>query len=406
MITIKNALCPDNSRRDFFIPSSQSLHIDAENYIAFPGLIDPHVHFRIPGQAYKEDWGSAALAAIHGGFTCVFDMPNNIPSCTTLERLQEKKRLIDSELAQAKIPLNYHLYFGADMTSLDEIAKVNDRVIGLKIFMGSSTGNLLISKEGDLRQVFALAAQLDMLVAVHAECDCMIQDNRQKWQATDDFSVHAKIRSPEVAASATELAINIAKDTKARLMVLHVSSKEEVALIAQAKKEGISVYAETSPHHLFLDDTAYAKLGAKAQVNPPIRDKSHQEALWAGIHDNTIDTLGSDHAPHTLAEKAKPYGEAPSGMPGIETTLPLLMTAFQQSKISLQQIERLCHSRINEIYRLPQRPNELVLVDPHLEKKISDSLVKSKCQWSAFSGSTLRGFPILTIVNGHAFQVY
>lgn len=184
-----------------------------------------------------------------------------------------------------------------------------------------------------------------------------------------------------------------------------MSSANELELVRAAKAKGLPIYAETSPHHLFLDESVYETLQGKAQVNPPIREKHHRQALLEGVQDGSIDTIGSDHAPHTLKEKAQPYGSAPSGMPGIETTLPLLLNAYHQNRISLKQICDLTYHNINKIYRIPPRENDMVLVDLAQVQPVLDERIKSKCGWSAYHGWRLQGWPRYTIVGGYCHTV-
>ena len=308
----------------------------------------------------------AAKAALRGGYTTVFDMPNTIPPTITAALLREKNTLIHAQLQEVGIPLRYHLYFGADKQHLNEIAKVRQSVIGIKVFMGCSTGNLVIDDDESLHAVFSIAAGEDLLVAVHAEDEQCLQQRKHIFHGTTKYSDHSEIRNVDVAVRAVEKAIKIAKIYKTKLYILHVSTAEEIALIKKAKKAGLTVYAETTPHHLFLNDTAYRTLQGRAVVNPPLRHSNQQAALFEAINNNIIDTIGSDHAPHTLAEKEKPYGECPSGMPGIETTLPLLLNAYHQGLISLEKIISLTETRPREIFNL-KKNDDIVLVD--LRKK-------------------------------------
>jgi len=375
-----------------------------EGLTALPALIDPHVHFRTPGATYKEDWISGAKAAIQSGVTTVFDMPNNTPSCTTLQELQNKHALIQNQLEEAGIPLRYHLYFGADRRHYREIPKVKDYAIGIKIFMGCSTGDLLIDDMASLNEIFKMAADHDMLISVHAEDEPTIQQNKKKFVDVQDPLIHSKIRSRQAAALAVEKALNLAEKHRARLCILHVGSKEELSLIRAAKAAGITVYAETSPHHLFLVVDDYLKWGNLVQVNPPLREKEDQDALWEAIRDGTIDYLGTDHAPHTLEEKKLPYGKAPSGLPSIELLLPLLLHAVNQKKIDLNTLVKITRKNIETIFRLP--PNDdLVLIDLNRIREVQDEGLKTKCGWSPYRGRVLQGWPVCTIIQGRVFHL-
>ncbi len=403
MIEIRKVQTTDGRRIDHFIKSDVNISIDAEHLMLFPALIDPHVHFRVPGGEHKEDWETGAKAAIFGGVTTVFDMPNNDPPCSSLNRLEEKKKLIENQIGRIQIPLRYGLFFGADSKLLSEIPKVKTQVVGLKIYMGSSTGSLLMADRNAIDEAFRIAKENDLLVAVHAEDEHLIQLN-QKKHAGKDPSLHSKIRNPEVAAKSVALAIELAKKHQTRLYIVHVSSKGELDLIRQAKKEGLPVYAEAAPHHLFLTDLAYGNLGTKALVNPPIRAKSDADALWEAIHDKTIDTIGTDHAPHTLEEKNRPYGSAPSGFPSIELYFSLLLNAHHDQKLSLGEIVSLTHTRPQEIFNLPLN-DDVVLADLNKKKMVDDASLKTKAKWSPYAGSVLQGWPRYTILAGKLYDL-
>jgi len=393
----------DGRRIDHFIESDEEKIIEAEHLTLFPALIDPHVHFRVPGAEHKETWETAARAAIAGGITTVFDMPNNTPSCYSAERLEKKIALIEEQLKQAKIPLRYYLYLGADQAHLEEIPKVKDKIVGLKIYMGSSTGDLLMHNEAALEKAFRIAAENDVVVAVHAEDEAMIEKNRKELTGTHP-AIHSKIRNPAVAASALGQAIGLAKKYGTRLYVAHVSTREEIEWIRIAKKEGLAVYGEVSPHHLFLNDSAYEKLGSFALVNPPLRTALDNEALWDAIHDETIDTVGSDHAPHTIEEKKRPYGKAPSGFPSIELYFSLFLNAYHAKKISLDQIVSLTHTRPQEIFRIPLN-EDIVLVDLEKKRTIDDAHLQTKVKWSPYAGMTVKGCPRYVILKGRVYTL-
>lgn len=404
MITLKNVRTPDGKVQTTHLKSSDDIELDCTGLTLLPALIDAHVHFRTPGAEYKENWVTGAQASIAGGTTTVFDMPNNNPSCITKEQLDAKKELIDAQLATAGIPLRYELFLGADQNHLDEIGKLKDQIIGLKIYMGSSTGDLLMTDEAALERAIQIAAMEEIIVAVHAEDEGIIQEKKQAHAGIQDPAVHSHIRDRSAAIKAVKQAIDLTEKYSGQLYILHVSTKEEVDLIRDAKKRELLIYAETTPHHLFLSEDDYQKWGAKVQMNPPLRTKEDQDALWKGIHDGTIDSIGSDHAPHTLEEKAKPYPQSPSGVPGVETTLPLLLNACNEGKISLDQIIMLCRRNIELIYDL-EHNSDVVLVNLEKTKEVKDSELKTKCGWSPFSGRILKGWPVYTILKGKVFHV-
>jgi dihydroorotase len=403
MILLKGVEQIDGSSVDMQLPSSSEQVIAAQGLTLLPALIDPHVHFRSPGLEHKENWMSGARAAIHGGITTVFDMPNTLPPTITLQRLQEKKAHIDEQLKKASIPLHYALYLGADKNHFDEIHQCKHLIAGIKLFMGSSTGDLVMDDASSLHAIFSLAASHDLLLSVHAEDEALIHERTKLFEKTHP-RIHSQIRNEEVALRATETAIALARLYKTRLYLLHIGTKREVEAIKKAKEEGVSVYAETTPNHLFLTTEAYETLGTRVQMNPPLLSQEHVDALWKAIGEGVIDTIGSDHAPHTLSEKAKPYGEAPSGIPGVETTLPLLLNACNEGKLSLTDVVRLMRDNIAKIFRF-QPPQDYILVDMRKTKTISEAQLHTKCGWSPYAGWILRGWPVWTILNGHAYAI-
>lgn len=403
-ITLKRVVSPEGAVIDVSIPSDENTTLSAEGLTLLPALVDPHAHCRTPGLEHKENWVSAARAALYGGVTTLFDMPNTLPPSTTLERIEEKHTLIRKQLKEAGIPLDYGLYLGADKNHFDEIIRCKRQIVGIKVFMGSSTGGLVMDDESSLHAAFSLAAAHDLLLAVHAEDEALIHERTALFPHATDPKLHSEIRNAQVALRATEKAIALARLYRTRLYILHVSTKREVEAIAAAKKEGLSIYAETTPHHLFLTTDDYAKFGTKVQMNPPLRSQEDVDGLWKGIERGIIDTIGSDHAPHTLEEKARPYGQAPSGVPGLETTLPLLLDACNRGRLSLKQIIHLTREKVLEIFRYPSN-DDYVLVDLKKKKKVDDTLLHTKCRWSPFAGRELHGWPVYTILKGKIYEL-
>ncbi|TAN33264.1 dihydroorotase [Patescibacteria group bacterium] len=381
--------------------------------ITLPALIDPHVHFRTPGSEHKEDWICGARAAFAGGYTTVIDMPNNNPPAIDEESLNNKIKLVEQQLSFLRkqegspsgsefISVHPYFYLGVTPLPLDKGEAGWGSAVALKMFMGSSTGSLLVDKYEDQEKIFAKAAELDLLVAVHAEDDETIKNNQLSFQQklesiANPVALHSQIRSREAAIKAVSQAIELAEKTGARLYICHISTKEEAELVKSAKERGAKIYAEVTPHHLFLNESAYETLETKAQMNPPLRTAADQAALWQAINDGVIDTIGTDHAPHTLEEKNQPYPKSPSGVPGIETCLPLLLNAYNQGKISLEKIVELCRTNPQKIFRLPDNSDE-VIVDLDLEKEVKNENLKTKCGWSPFAGWNLKGWPIKTII--------
>jgi len=376
--------------------------INTDNLIALPALIDPHVHFRTPGHEYKEDWHTGALAAIAGGVTTVMDMPNNDPAPICPNSLQEKKDIINKQLGENSIPLKYYLHYGATADNINTYKEIANEYLAIKIFMGSSTGNLLVDNKKDQAKIFEVAAKLNKVVMVHAEDDEIINE-RSKTIPNPKIQDHSNIRHRSAAIKACKQAIELARQYGTKLYICHISTAEEVELIKEAKQQGVKVYAEVTPHHLFLDESDYKTLGTKAQMNPPLRTADDRTALWQAINDNIIDTIGTDHAPHTVEEKDSPFGKAPSGVPGIETYLSLLLDAHNNKKISLQKIVELTRTNIEKIFNLPKN-NDYVLVDLNKEKVINDGDLKTKCGWSPFSGRRVKGHPAYTVINNKIYK--
>ncbi len=406
MLTIKNVQTLKGFTETITIESDEFRTIDGKgSLLLIPALIDPHVHFRTPGAEHKEDWCSGAVAAIRGGITRVFDMPNNTPACVTPENLQNKINLIDEQLKKAGIPLRYNLYYGADQENLDSLGKVAKNVIGLKIYMGSSTGGLVMNDPETLEKAFRLAGHENVLVAVHAEDEEMLEANKKKHRGNTDPSVHSIIREEKAALKATMQAIDLAEKYGTQLVICHTSTKEELDAIRAAKKRELLVYCEVCTHHLFLNTEDYGRLGSFGTVNPPLRNKIHCDALWEGIRDGTVDFLGTDHAPHTREEKSKSYPETPSGFPGIETMLPLLLNAYHEKKISLEKIVSLTHINIEQIFGL-ERNQDFVLIDLEMKKEVKATELKTKSRWSPYDGVVLKGWPLYTILKGKVYSCF
>ena len=373
--------------------------------MALPALIDPHVHFRTPGAEHKENWISGAKAAIAGGVSTVFDMPNTSPPTTTYERLMEKKALIEEQLREANIPLRYYLYFGAHRECIPELEKIKNHVIGIKIYMGSSTGSLLVNDSKFLDELFAAAKELDILIAVHAENESILKQRSRRFEGIKTPHIHSKIRDRSAAITATEQALNLAQKYGNRLGIMHMSTKEELQLVKEIKKDKVPVFAEVAPHHLFLHGKAYQEWGTFVQMNPPLREHEDCQALWKGIQEGSIDTVGTDHAPHTLEEKELGYGKAPSGIPGIETYLPLLLNAVNYGHLDINRLVDLTRHSIERLYRIESN-QDWVLIDLHREKKIQAKHFKSKCKWSPFDGRVLKGWPEFLIIKGKLYPCH
>lgn len=403
MIVIKRVKRLDDTVHDVTIESDSNIEIDAEGrLLMLPALIDPHVHFRTPGFEYKENWITGAKAAIHGGITTVFDMPNNNPPCCSVEAFTKKKEEIDRQLAEAEIPLRYYLYLGDGKDSLDALGKLRKKFIALKTYMGSPFGNM---EERGLDEVFRRAAQENVVLAVHLENYALVEENKKHFPGHEqEYTVHSKIYTKEVAVQSLEKALELSEKYKTEILVLQVSTKEELDIIRKAKKSHLMISCEVTPHHLFLTENDYYELGTILKVVPPLRSQEDQDALWEGIRDGTVDFIGSAHSPHTLEDKYKPYYETPSGVPEIETMLPLLLNAYHEKKISLDKIVQITHLNIENMFVLP-RNFDAVLVDLDLEKEVNQEDLQTKCKWSPYAGKMLKGWPVYTIVQGKVFDL-
>lgn len=404
MITLKQAFTPQGTIVDHQIPGAEDLTIDCRGLTLLPALIDPHVHLRTPGAEHKENWETGARAAIAGGITTVFDMPNNNPACITHERVLQKRALIDAQLKRADIPLRYGIYFGADKEHLEEMRSAKPFTVALKIFMGSSTGNLVMDDHAAIDRAFKIAGEEDIIVAVHAEDEYLLQQRHKALAHLRHPSAHSEIRCPEAAVIATSQALDLCAKYNTRLYLLHVSTKEEVALIRQAKRNGLPVFAETTPHHLHLTVDDYKKWGTLVQMNPPLRKKEDAEVLWEALQDGAFDSIGTDHAPHSLEEKALGFGKAPSGVPGLETHLPLLLQAYHEGRLTLERIIALTSSNLTKFFNL-QENSDVTLVDLKKTRTVEDRLLHTRCGWSPFAGRELTGWPVYTIVQGSVYRV-
>lgn len=390
--------CEDGriARVDSNISAPARETIDAAGKLLLPGVIDPQVHFRDPGSEYKEDLATGSRAAVRGGVTSFLEMPNTAPPTTTQAALDEKL----ARAARHSVA-NYGFFIGATPDNLEALNGVNP-VCGIKIFMGSSTGTLLVNRPEDLERIFANGTRL---IAVHAEDEARILERRAQFTGRTDPAVHSEIRDNETARLASALALSLSKRYKRRLHILHLSTKEEVAMLRADKPAWVT--AEAIPNHLFLNNTDYARLGTLVQMNPPIRTAQDNDALWAGLHDGIIDFIATDHAPHTLEEKQRGYPNSPSGMPGVETSLPLLLTAMKAGRCTLAEIQKwMCYGPA-ESYRIPNKGKiledwdaDLTLVDIEHARPVRNEETFTKVRWSPWHGRELYGWPRYTVVNG------
>jgi dihydroorotase len=380
------------------LPQNAELIVEDSGLLLMPGCIDTHVHFRDPGLTHKEDLESGSRAAASGGVTTFFDMPNTKPSTTTQQLMAAKKRL-----ASQKSLINYNFYIGATEDNLDECLSC-ENIPGIKIFMGSSTGDLMIKDPQALERFFATGSRL---IAVHAEDEAIIAENKARFEGSRDVSDHPFIRSPEAALAATKHAVALAQKYNRRLHICHLTTQEEAIFLSKLETEGL-ISTEVSPQHLLLSaPSVYDKWGTMGQINPPIREARHGQALWRALKAGTIGSIATDHAPHTIEEKEVGYPRAHSGMPCIEHSLPLMLTLVNQNKCSLVDVVRWMSTHPAAAFGIDKKGRieegydaDLILVDMNAKKVIKRENIVSKCGWSAFEGHRLHGLPIATFVNG------
>ena len=373
--------------------------IDAKGLIVLPGCIDTQTHFREPGSTDTEDLHSGSRAAVAGGITAVFEMPNTNPP--TSNKVEFKKKL---DLAKNRMYCNYAFYFGATADNSDQLADLKklEGCCGIKLFAGSSTGNLLVAKEKDIEKVFQNSSKV---VAVHSEDEEILNKNKKLIKKGDVHS-HPVWRSEECAISSTRRIVRIAELYKKKAHILHVTTKQEVDFLSQHKG---NITFEITPQHLTIyAPDCYDKLGTYAQMNPPIRDKSHYDRLWYGVKNNLNDTIGSDHAPHLKVNKDKDYPNSPSGMPGVQTLMPVMLNHVNDKRLSLSQlINFVCENPIkifgikNKGYIKEDYDADFTIVDMNKKITIKNDNIESKCGWSPFNGFEFKGSPVYTIVNGN-----
>tara|TARA_B110000285_G_scaffold221743_1_gene275086 strand:- start:1794 stop:3101 length:1308 start_codon:yes stop_codon:yes gene_type:complete len=380
------------------IEESSKETIDAKGLIVLPGCIDTQVHFREPGSTDAEDLNSGSKAAILGGITSVFEMPNTNPPTSNLIEFQKK-----IDLAKNRMFTNHAFYFGATPDNSNELSNLKNLVgcCGVKLFAGSSTGDLLVDKEKDIEKIFEHTSKV---VAVHSEDEEILNTNKKLIKDGDVHS-HPVWRSEECAISSTRRIVRIAERYKKKAHILHITTKQEIDFLSQHKG---NITFEITPQHLtiFAPD-CYDKLGTYVQMNPPIRDKSHYDRLWYGVRNNFNDTIGSDHAPHLKENKEKIYPSSPSGMPGVQTLLPIMLNHVNDGKLTIKQLIRLICENPIKIFNIKDKgfiresfDADLTIIDMNKISTIDNNNIASKCGWTPFHGKKVKGFPVYTIVNG------
>ena len=372
--------------------------IDCTGLNILPGVIDTQVHFREPGLEHKEDLESGSRAAVLGGVTAVFEMPNTKPNTDTIEALDDKLKR-----AEGRMYCDHAFYVGATADNADRLNELERHpgCAGVKIFMGASTGNLLVAGDSDLRRVLASGRRR---VAIHAEDEARM-NARLDQRIEGDPSSHPVWRDDESALLATRRILKLAREAGRRIHILHVTTPAELELIAQHKDVAT---CEVTPQHLTLAaEDAYPRLGTFAQMNPPIRSAAHREGLWRWLNQGVPDVIGSDHAPHSREEKEQPYPASPSGMPGVQTLLPLLLDHVAKGRTSLARLVDLTSAGAQRVFGLIGKGRiavgwdaDFTIVDLNSEWTVQSDWLASKCGWSPFEGMRLRGRPVGTVIRG------
>ena len=373
--------------------------IDATGLHILPGVIDTQVHFREPGATHKEDLETGSRAAVLGGVTAVFEMPNTDPATTGAAALADKLAR-----ARGRMHCDFAFWVGGTADNWRDIPELErlPGAAGIKVFMGSSTGSLLVADDAG---VAAILGQTRRRTAFHSEDEFRL-DERKDLRVPNDPSSHPVWRDETVALRATERLLRIAREMRALIHVLHVTCGEEMDLLA-AHKDIASV--ELTPHHLTLDAQDYARLGTKLQMNPPVRSARHRERLWFGVAQGIADILGSDHAPHTLQEKARPYPQSPSGMTGVQTLVPVMLDHVNRGRLSVMRFVDMTSAGPARLFGIAGKGRmavgydaDFTVVDLKRREKIENRWIASRCGWTPYDGKEVVGWPVGTIVRGRS----
>lgn len=375
--------------------------IDARHLHILPGVIDTQVHFREPGMEHKEDLESGTRAAIHGGVTTVFEMPNTNPTTTTQEALDDKLKR-----AEGRAWCDYAFFVGAGTDNIDQLEalEVAPGTPGVKVFVGSSTGSLLVPDDEHIRRVFEAG---HYRTAIHSEDSFRLEERKSLISANPHPREHPFLRDAECARLSTERVLRLSQETGRKVHILHISTLDELPLLAEGKKIGAT--CEITPQHLwFFAPDCYDRLGTLTQQNPPIRSDEHRMALRHALRQGLFEVIGSDHAPHTLEEKGQPYPKSPSGMPGVQTLLPVMVTlAIEDGLLDLPTLARMTSEMPAKLYGIEGKGGiqigndaDLVLTDLYAKRKVDRSMIQSKCGWSPFEGEILQGWPTHVFLRG------
>ena len=385
---------------------SADIKINAENHLLIPGIIDDQVHFREPGLTHKGDIATESRAGIAGGVTSFMEMPNTIPQATTIEELENKYKI-----ASQHSPANYSFYMGATNHNLKELLKVDsEKVCGIKVFMGSSTGNMLVDNKQMLNSLFK---EMRMLITTHCEDENIIKTNmanyRQQYGENMPFRFHPSIRNAEACYNSSAMAAELAEKYNSRLHILHLSTEREMSLLRNdVPIEEKKITGEVCVHHLWFDDSDYDRLGSRIKWNPAIKSIHDRDALRKALKNNKLDVIATDHAPHTLEEKNQNYFNAPSGSPLIQHSLNAMLELAEKDIFTKEMIvDKMCHAP-SRLFRINKRGfiregyfADLVLIKPNSPWNVTDESVLYKCKWSPFTGETFSNKVTHTFINGY-----
>lgn len=377
--------------------------IDCAGLHVLPGLIDSQVHFREPGMTHKEDLETGTRGAAMGGITSIFEMPNTVPATTTRELFEDKIKR-----ATGRAWVNFAFYIGGSPDNVDQLAELEKlpACSGIKIFMGSSTGSLLVEDDSTLEKIFRSG---ERRVILHSEDEPRLRERKHIATDSGDVKNHPVWRDVETAVRSTRRLLALARKTGRQVHVLHVSTAEEMEIL---KDEKDIASVEVLPQHLTLAaPECYERLGTKAQQNPPIREARHRQAIWQAVLQGTVDVMGSDHAPHTLEEKARPYPQSPSGMPMVQTTVPIMLNHIHQGRLSLFRFVELMAEGPRRLFGCLSKGRiavgldaDFTVVDLKREETISNSWIQSRSGWTPFDGQKVTGWPVMTIVGGEVIM--
>jgi dihydroorotase len=413
-LLIKNAICVHSTHQEkadvaisngVIVAIGTSLDIsanetfEADGYHLIPGVIDSQVHFREPGLTHKEDLESGSLAAAHGGVTTFLEMPNTNPSTTTLEAIEDK-----ITRAQGRCWSDFGFFIGATENNLEELikAQARDGIAGIKIFLGSSTGSLLLTDEAALQKIFK---NTQCMISIHSENERILTERLAIRDQASTAHSHPLWRNIDSALTSTKRIVELARPFNRKLHLLHISTKEEINFLAQNKD---LCTVEVLPQHLTLfAPDCYDRLGTYAQMNPPIREDEHRQGLWQGIKEGVVDVIGSDHAPHTIEEKEKGYPHSPSGMPGVQTMLGVMLHHVENGRLELNDLVRLLCTTPAQLFSLKGKGEikvgndaDLNLIDLNSTTTIKHADMKSRVGWTPFDGLQYKGRLVTTLLRG------